>query len=159
MQSLFYNSANVVKFNDTSIGLIIKMNVPASMKDQVYETYIAITGNDLLATECSCRSGSKDSDRVVCIHSLPVAYKVTELLYNGLVEHILLELALCTSSLSEKWTNETTSSVKQSVLMLMEAAGECVTGQGKGVCHWIYCYDYLLLVQREQSQGVDRVEY
>jgi hypothetical protein len=35
MQSLFYNSADVVKANDGSIGLVIKMNVPALMKAQV----------------------------------------------------------------------------------------------------------------------------
>lgn len=124
MQSLFCNSADIVKLNDGSIGMILKMKVPASMKTQVYETTIAITANDLLATECSCRSGSKDSDRVVCIHNLPVAYNVTELLYDGLAEHILLELASCISSLCENWTIETTSSVKESVIILMEAAGE-----------------------------------
>jgi hypothetical protein len=45
-----------------------------------------------------------------------------------LAEHILLELASCISSLSEKWTNEVASSVKESVILLMEAAG--VTDRG-----------------------------
>jgi hypothetical protein len=79
-QSLFCNSADIVKLIDGStIGIVVKMKVPASMKAQVYETTIVITANDLLATECSCRSGSKDGDHVVCVHNLPVAYKVTEL--------------------------------------------------------------------------------
>ena len=128
MQSLFCNSADFIRLHDGSIGIVIKMKVPASMKAQVYETTIVITANDLLATECSCRSGSKDGDRVVCVHNLPVAYKVTELLYDGLAEHILLELASCISSLSEKWTNEVASSVKESITLLMEAAG--VTDRG-----------------------------
>ena len=123
MQSLFCNSADIVKLIDGTIGMVIKMKVPASMKAEVYETTIVITANDLLATECSCRSGSKDGDRVVCIHNLPVAYKVTELLYDGLAEHILLELTSCISTLCEKWTNEISSSVKESVVILMEAAG------------------------------------
>ena len=123
MPSLFNNRADVVKLHDGSIGLVIKMNVPASMKAQIYETSIAITKNNLLATECSCRSGSKEGDRVVCVHNLPVAYKVTELLYDGLAEHILLKLASSVSSLGERWTNEETSSVKESVTTLMEATG------------------------------------
>ncbi len=129
MQSLFCNSADIVKLNDGSIGMLIKMKVPASMKAQVYETTIAITASDLLATECSCRSGSKDTDHVVCVHNLPVAYKVTEILYDGLAEHILLELTSCISSLSKKWTNEITSSVKESVIILMEAAGVILRGE------------------------------
>ena len=43
MPSLFNNRADVVKLHDGSIGLVIKMNVPASMKAQIYETSIAIT--------------------------------------------------------------------------------------------------------------------
>jgi len=103
------------------------------MKAQVYETTIAITASDLLATECSCRSGSKDTDHVVCVHNLPVAYKVTELLYDGLAEHILLELTSCISSLSEKWTNEITSSMKESVIILMEAAGVILRGEDMSI--------------------------
>ena len=52
-----------------------------------------------------------------------MSYKVTELLYKGLAEHILLELASSISSLGERWTNEETSSIKESVTTLMEAAG------------------------------------
>ena len=48
---------------------------------------------------------------------------MTELLYDGLAEHILLELTSCISTLSEKWTNEISSSVKESVVILMEATG------------------------------------
>ena len=129
MQSLFCNCADIIKLHDGSIGMVIKMKVPASMKAQVYETTIAITASDLLATECSCRSGSKVDDHVVCVHNLPVAYKVTELLYDGLAEHILLELTSCIASLSEKWTNEVASSVKESVQILMEAAGAVQRGE------------------------------
>ena len=56
-----------------------------------------------------------------------MSYKVTELLYEGLAEHILLELASSISSLGERWTNEETSSVKESVTTLMEAEGVITT--------------------------------
>ncbi len=52
---------------------------------------------------------------------------MTELLYDGLAEHILLELASSISSLGERWTNKEKSSVKESVTTLMEAAGVITT--------------------------------
>lgn len=123
MQSLFYNSTDIVKLADGSLGLVIKTKVSASMKAQVYKTAIAISAMDMLATECSCRSGSKDDDRVVCVHNLPVAYKVMELLLDGLAEHFLLKLASCITMLSERWT----SGKKQ----LMEAAGAMLSCEDK----------------------------
>jgi hypothetical protein len=97
------------------------------MKAQVYDTTIAITVNNMLATKCRCKSGSKDGDRVVCIHNLPVAYKVTELLYDGLAEHILLELTSYIASLCQQWANDIKSLVKESVMTLMEAAGDMIS--------------------------------
>ena len=99
------------------------------MKAQVYETAIVITTCDLLATECSCRFGSKHDDWVACVHYLLVANKVTELLYDGLAKHILPELILCIASFCEKWTDEVASSMKESVLILMEAAGAVQQGK------------------------------
>ncbi len=80
MQLLFFNSADIVKLNDGLLGLVITTKALAQMKAQVCDPTIAITVNNMLATECSCKSGSKDGDHVVCVHNLLVAYKVTRLL-------------------------------------------------------------------------------
>jgi hypothetical protein len=129
MQSMFDNTAEIIQTGDGSLGIKIKAQVPASMKADVYETSVAHTANDLLAAECNCKSGSKDDDRVVCVHILPVPNKVTHLLYEGLAEHILIEFAASYASLHENWSDDIVEAVKSSVLIIMEAAGETVSNQ------------------------------
>ena len=94
MPSMFDNTAQVIQLVDGSLGFVIESQVPASMKKNVYNTTVAYTADDLLAVRCNCKSGSKSSDKVVCVHILPIAYKVTQLLYEDLAEHILVELAV-----------------------------------------------------------------
>ena len=95
MQSLFYNTANLIQMEDGSIGMVIDAKVPASMRSAIYDTTIAQTANDILAVECNCKRGSKGDDRVVCVHSCSVLYKLMELLLEDLAEHILLKLTPC----------------------------------------------------------------
>ena len=131
MQSIFYNKAKLIEVEDGSLGIVIKTKVPASMRDKVYTTTIAHTAADILAVECNCKAGSKDDDDIVCVHNLPIAYKVTQLLLEDMAEHLLLELTSCLASLIEDWSGETLSWVKQSVIILMEAAGETVSDEDK----------------------------
>jgi hypothetical protein len=133
MDSMFDNTASIVQLEDGSLGLYVNSKVPASMKKDVYDVSVVHTATDLLACECSCncKIGSKGDDRVVCVHICPLPYKVTELLLEDLSEHILLELTPCLSSLSDSWSEETMQSVKKSVITLMEAAGETISGKDK----------------------------
>lgn len=87
--------------------------------------------SDILAVECDCKAGSKDKDRVVCVHNLPVVYKVTEIMLEAMSEHMLLELTPCINKLSENWTADTMCSIQHSVMILMEAAGEVVSEEEK----------------------------
>ena len=48
-------------------------------------------------------------------------------LYEDLAEHILIELAANFATLNENWPDETVESVKQSALVLMDAAGELIS--------------------------------
>ena len=139
MKSLFDNSADIIQLEDGTLGMAINAKVPASMKKDIYDSAIALTADDILAVECSCKSGSKDDEKgkddrdVVCVHNNPIAYKVTELLLEDLAEHILVELASCISSLMEMetWIPETERYVKGSVILLMEAAGEQIDDESK----------------------------
>lgn len=128
-ESLYYNSAQIIELLDGQLGLLINAVVPASMRDQRYNTTIAHTAKDILAVECNCKSGSKDDDRIVCVHNPSILYKLTELLLEDLAEHILLELTAILDEISESWTAETMADVKESVVALMEAAGEIVSAE------------------------------
>ena len=74
------------------------------MKSDIYTTTAAYTSNDLLVVECSCKGDSKGDDAVFCVHMLPIPYKVTMVLLEGLAEHILIKLTANYASLKEVWT-------------------------------------------------------
>jgi hypothetical protein len=127
MESMFDNIARIIQLQDGSLGMLIESQVPASMKTDIYTTTAAYTSEDLLAVECSCKSGSKGDDAVVCVHVLPIPYKVTMLLLEGLAENIMIELTANYASLKEVWAPDIVELVKQSSLVLMDAAGETIS--------------------------------
>jgi hypothetical protein len=127
MQSLFDSKADVIQLLDGSVGFRIAAQVPASMKSSVYSAAVVHTTQDILSAECGCKSGSKGDDKVVCVHILPIMNKLTHLMYEGLAEHILIELSSSYACLRENWTNDVSVSVKDSVFILMEAAGDTVS--------------------------------
>ena len=77
---------------DGEMGMVLENKIPASMKDVEYDVSLAFTSKDLLATRCECQAGGEKSERVVCVHALPVLYQLTMLLDDGLAEHLLVEL-------------------------------------------------------------------
>lgn len=132
MNSAFYSTAKLIELEDGTLGMIITMKVPASMeKKKIYTVTIAFTATAILAVECNCKAGSKHEDGIVCVHNLPIPYKVTELLLEDMAEHLLLELTSCLASLNEDWSPETMSEVKQRVIVLMDAAGETVSDEDR----------------------------
>jgi hypothetical protein len=80
MPTMFDNVARIIKLKDGSVGMVVESQVPASMKSDIYTTTAAFTARDLLAVECNCKCGSKGNDRIVCVHVLPIPYKVTALM-------------------------------------------------------------------------------
>lgn len=133
MPSLFYSKADIIELEDGSIGLVITSKVPASMRGVIYSTTTAHTANQLLAAECDCKSGSKEEEKIVCVHNSTIPYGVTKLMYEGLAEHILIELTSCIALLFEKWSEDTKSSARASIILLMEAAGVSVNEYEKQV--------------------------
>ena len=56
-----------------NLGIKLGNFVPASMKDTVYKTEVAVTsGRQLMACSCTCETGSCGSGRVACVHVLPI---------------------------------------------------------------------------------------
>lgn len=92
--------------------MVIKHNVPASMRADTYKTTIAHTADDILAVEYDCKAGSKYEDEIVCVHVLPIVYKVRHLLLEDQSKHMLLELTSCLASLMENWSVDIVTRVK-----------------------------------------------
>lgn len=72
------------------IGLYVKHSVRASMNPQQYRVEVAFTNELLLSCRCSCCVGCCNTGGSLCVHILPVIYKLTQTLYQGLGEHLLV---------------------------------------------------------------------
>jgi SWIM zinc finger len=72
------------------------------MKSDTYDVKVAITKNDLMTCSCTCRAGSIDEEQIVCVHILPVLFQMTQILYFGMSQHILVEMANCLNSIQQE---------------------------------------------------------
>jgi hypothetical protein len=79
--------------NDDEIGILLKHTVRASFKQDIYDVQVAFTSKGIVSCECSCKAGSWRHECVLCVHILPIILQFTTLLYDGLAEHILYEVA------------------------------------------------------------------
>ena len=75
------------------------------MKDTEYQVVVAMPKKDLVGAKCECHAGGDESERVVCVHTLPIIYQLTMLLDDGLAEHVLIELC-------SRWNTELEASIK-----------------------------------------------
>ena len=108
------------------VGIAINAPIPASMKGDVYDGWTVITIDSLLCAECDCKSGSKEDDKVACVHTLARAYLLSILLCEDLAEHILVELCSYVSSGDVErnvWNDDEIASMKKSMIVLAEATG------------------------------------
>ena len=80
----------IFKYNGDT-GLYLQMKVRSSMRKEWYDTEVAFTMNTIVACKCSCKCGSNDLQRVVCIHVLPTMELIGFFLKEALAEHILIE--------------------------------------------------------------------
>jgi hypothetical protein len=94
-------SAKLIVDMHGTVGIQIKSLIPASMKQSIYETEVAATLIHILCCKCSCQSGSRGEERVVCVHTYVRLYLLSILLHEDLAEHILLELAACIGGCSD----------------------------------------------------------
>jgi SWIM zinc finger len=60
------------------------------MKQVIYNVQVALTSTVLLACTCTCKAGSVDKEKIVCVHILPVIFQIGQIMWKGLSEHLLL---------------------------------------------------------------------
>mmetsp|Transcript_10151 Transcript_10151/g.21802 ORF Transcript_10151/g.21802 Transcript_10151/m.21802 type:complete len:111 (-) Transcript_10151:46-378(-) len=72
----------------------ISSSVPASMKQDIYNTEAVLTDSSLVCSSCDCKCGAKQTDdkRNLCVHVLVVPFLLTVLLVEDLAEHFLVEI-------------------------------------------------------------------
>ena len=109
------------------IGIRLDAFIPASMRQKFYQTGIVVTTLDLLCCMCTCPCGSQTIQRIVCVHTMAGLYQLCLLLFAGLAESIVVEFAACLNADfwdDKKWSANEWSSLKDSAVTLMGAAGE-----------------------------------
>jgi hypothetical protein len=74
--------------------------LPSFWQDTKYSVCAAITAEDLLATECTCKAGCTGEDQHICVHILLVLPQLSILLYDALADHFLVELSSRWNSLN-----------------------------------------------------------
>lgn len=72
---------------DGEIGFIIKDKVTALMKLSIYDTKVAFTSTKIISTECTFFTGGQGTACTVCVHNLPLIYKLMKQLTSGMAEH------------------------------------------------------------------------
>ena len=97
MKSMFGNTSAIIMLQDGSVGLVTTATVPSLMKGVWYNTTTANLATDILVVGCECKCGSTTvevaaAECVVCVHNPVNCYKVTQLMHEGLAEHILIKL-------------------------------------------------------------------
>jgi hypothetical protein len=111
-------TASVIKYKDKT-GLLLQQKVRASMRANIYDTQVIFTRNEIVACSCTCQSGDQNDQRIVCVHVLPIIYKITLLLYRGLAEHLLVEFCVHLKSRDVLTFNDLhLASLQESVLIL-----------------------------------------
>lgn len=93
------------------VGIVLENDMPPSMKQEQYFTRIACTKDHLLCCECTCDcSGmcntNKLSDRVTCVHNLPLLFQLSREFDETMALHFLHHLAT-------RWSNNIDECVKQ----------------------------------------------
>jgi len=124
--SLDKNTATLI-LHDGNVGIRIHSSIPASMKKNIYNAGVVATADAILCCKCTCQCGSQNKERILCVHILPLLFLLSLLLFEDLAEHMLLELAACLNAdIWDKtsWSDEDVDWMKQSIIVLMEAAGE-----------------------------------
>lgn len=120
--SIMSSNCYIVECQDT-IGIHISHIVKASMKKEAYRTNVSFTtSTDILAVSCTCKSGSINDEKIICVHVLPVLLQLAILLFDGLSEHLLCELANdLDPDIETILNNEQTIKLKDSLGLLRRA--------------------------------------
>ena len=82
-----------VGLHNGKVCLCIDTEMRASLKDQCYKCSIVLTNSGLHCCRCTCKEGSLANNRHTDVHCVGVLVVLMLLLFDGLSEHLLVELA------------------------------------------------------------------
>ena len=124
----YNNNNNNNNNNDEDNTVIrIKNKVKPSMKPVLYETDVCFDNDSLIVCSCTCKAGCRTisshclgTERNFCTHGASILAGLTLLLFDGLAEHLLVELRARLSS------DEELGSLldRQHIFLLMTACGK-----------------------------------
>ena len=64
------------------------------MKNSTYDVVVAFTSNTVVACSCTCKAGSNNNEKIICVHILPVIYQMTQIMFQGLNQHLLVKFTI-----------------------------------------------------------------
>jgi len=91
----YRGTGTIIQYQE-KVGLLLAHTMsPSYHQDVIYHPVAAFTIDDLLAAsdDSECKAGPTVSCRHICVHILPLLLLLTLLLFDGLAEHYLVELA------------------------------------------------------------------
>ena len=105
--STYGNNNNTNNNNSSSNNVVIriKKKVKPSMKVSLYNTHVCFDIDSLIACSCTCKAGCRTkslnrlgTERNFCTHGASILMGLSLLLFDGLAEHLLVELRARLSS-------------------------------------------------------------
>jgi hypothetical protein len=85
-------NGRVVYYNN-QVSLQFSQVIRASMKKDKYKVKVTFNNSGIVCCGCDCKAGGYNNDKIICVHILPVLLQYTILLFDGLAEHVLYEMA------------------------------------------------------------------
>ena len=120
---LLNKKATSITLETSQIGIILRNDVPASMRNNICNAEACVTKDELLACQCDCQCGASAKEKIACVHISPVLYQYAMLLHEGLSQHILIELCHRWSPALEKSLQSEREKVRENIAVLMRADG------------------------------------
>jgi hypothetical protein len=109
----------IIKVDNDTIGLVMKHKVRASMRNELYDVTVCFKEKTIMSCDCTCKCGSQNNESILCIHILPCLFQITLEIYDGLAEHLLVELASYISLLNEPDFSDTNIIDLQQIITLL----------------------------------------
>ena len=107
---------------DNNTGIHISHNIKASMKTTIYNIKVSFDSDNIISTSCTCKAGCSGSEKILCVHVLPILLQLSLLIFDGLGEHVLIELATdFNKSIEDGLSTDNYNKLRQSILLLRRA--------------------------------------
>jgi hypothetical protein len=90
--SILFATVYIVDYNNKPC-LLVHHRMEASMRNETHDVVVCFDDENIVACSCSCKVGGWKDHRIICVHVLPVIYQITLLLFDGMAEHVIVELS------------------------------------------------------------------